>query len=434
VLAVAVAWAAAGSAAAQNVVQSDGNSNTAMGTNALASPGSVYGNLAAGEEALYRNSGSYNTALGGFVMNDNGAGSEDVGVGSGALNDNSSGGQDVAVGNSAMAFNDSGSLDTADGYKALMSNSSGSYNTASGAFALGSNTTANGNTAAGYAALFSNTTGIRNTASGYKSLYAAQASNNNTAMGFQVLAATTTGANNAAFGADALLANTTGNGNAAFGTNALYQATTGTQNVAVGANALNFNLAGSGNIAIGYAAGDLIGKNNNIDIGAPGEGADSGVIRIGSTKQTAIYIPSIGATHTTGAAVVLTSSGQLGVVSSSERYKTAIAPMGRSSEKLQKLRPVSFRLKDQPDGALQYGLIAEEVDQVYPELVIRDASDTIQGVRYDELAPMLLNEVQKLTQQRAQEQQEVAELRRENLEMRAAITRLEAAAGNSPGR
>jgi hypothetical protein len=97
----------------------------------------------------------------------------------------------------------------------------------------------------------------------------------------------------------------------------------------------------------------------------------------------------------TGAAVYVTSSGELGVLASSERYKTAIAPMGTTTENLQQLRPVSFHLKSDPNGEVQYGLIAEEVAKVYPELVIRDAAGTVQGVRYDELAPMLLNEVQK---------------------------------------
>jgi Chaperone of endosialidase len=113
----------------------------------------------------------------------------------------------------------------------------------------------------------------------------------------------------------------------------------------------------------------------------------------------------------TGAAVYVTSSGQLGVLASSERYKTAIVPMGAGTEKLSELKPVSFHLKTEPNGAVQYGLIAEEVAQVYPELVIRDAAGKIQGVRYDELAPMLLNEVQKQAaeiQQLKQQQKQLA--------------------------
>jgi len=91
----------------------------------------------------------------------------------------------------------------------------------------------------------------------------------------------------------------------------------------------------------------------------------------------------------------VTSAGQLGVLASSERYKTAITSMGENTEKLRQLRPVSFHLKTDPTGTVQYGLIAEEVDKVYPELVIRDDAGKIQGVRYDELAPMLLNEMQR---------------------------------------
>ncbi len=112
--------------------------------------------------------------------------------------------------------------------------------------------------------------------------------------------------------------------------------------------------------------------------------------------QKAAYIAGISGTTVTGGAVYVTSSGQLGVLASAERYKTAIAPLeAGNTEKLQRLRPVSFHLKSDPKGAVQYGLIAEEVDRVYPELVIRDAAGQVQGVRYDELAPMLLKEVQK---------------------------------------
>jgi hypothetical protein len=136
--------------------------------------------------------------------------------------------------------------------------------------------------------------------------------------------------------------------------------------------------------------------SNDIDIGNQGVAGESGTVRIGSAgNQVATYIAGIENAKVTGSAVYVTAGGQLGVLASSERYKTAIAPMGTDTEKLQRLRPVSFHLKSDPKGAVQYGLIAEEVAKVYPELVIRDAAGKIQGVRYDELAPMLLNEVQK---------------------------------------
>jgi hypothetical protein len=136
--------------------------------------------------------------------------------------------------------------------------------------------------------------------------------------------------------------------------------------------------------------------SNNIDIGNAGLAADSGSIRIGTagTQKTA-YIAGIENTHVTSAAVYVTAAGQLGVLASSERYKTAITPLGKGTDQLERLRPVSFHLKSDPTGTVQYGLIAEEVEKVYPELVIRDSAGTIQGVRYDELAPLLLKEMQR---------------------------------------
>jgi uncharacterized protein (DUF1501 family) len=127
-----------------------------------------------------------------------------------------------------------------------------------------------------------------------------------------------------------------------------------------------------------------------------GVSSDGNVIRIGTEgTQTTAYLAGVSGTQITGAAVYVTSSGQLGVQASSERYKTQISSMGSITDRLQELRPVSFHLKTDPNGALQYGLIAEEVDRVYPELVIRDATGKIQGVHYEELTPMLLNEVQQ---------------------------------------
>lgn len=162
-------------------------------------------------------------------------------------------------------------------------------------------------------------------------------------------------------------------------------------------NALWSNTTGSGNIAVGNDAGYAVTSGSgNIEIGNYGTRTDSRTIRIGANNtQTATYIAGIGSAHVTGAAVYVSATGQLGVLASSERYKTSIAAMGANSARLRQLRPVTFHLRSEPRGALQYGLIAEEVDRVYPDLVIRDESGTIQGVRYDELAPILLNEVQQ---------------------------------------
>jgi uncharacterized small protein (DUF1192 family) len=167
--------------------------------------------------------------------------------------------------------------------------------------------------------------------------------------------------------------------------------------------------------------------------------AESGVIRIGTitgttSTQSAAYIAGIYGvkTGTAGAAVVIDSSGQLGTVSSSIRYKEDVAPMASASERLLKLRPVTFRYKKADasgDKPIQYGLIAEEVAEVYPELVVRDATTgRIDTVRYDELAPMLVNEVQKQAaeiRELKQQQQSVGELQQQLAVMQSALARLE---------
>ncbi len=193
------------------------------------------------------------------------------------------------------------------------------------------------------------------------------------------------------------------------------------------------NTTGSYNIALGFDAGyNLTTGSNNIEIGVEGSASDNNTIQIGSQgTQTSTKIAGIYGTPLSGSAVYVTSTGQLGVQASSERYKTDISSMPELAEKLQQLRPVTFHYKTDPKGVQQYGLIAEEVDKVYPELVIRDDTGKIQGVHYEELAPMLLNEVQK-QQATIQSQaakiddltQQVAELNDLKREMRAALQRL----------
>jgi hypothetical protein len=190
----------------------------------------------------------------------------------------------------------------------------------------------------------------------------------------------------------------------------MYGNRTGNYNTASGTDALFSNTSGSTNIAEGYKAGyNLTTGSNNIDIGNPGVAAESATIRIGTTStHKATFIAGIYGTSVAGNAVVVSSTGQLGVTVSSERYKTAIATMGSNSRKLRQLRPVTFHLKADPNGAVQYGLIAEEVAKVYPELVIRNESGRIDGVRYDELAPLLLNEVQQQQGRMAAQDERIA--------------------------
>jgi hypothetical protein len=207
---------------------------------------------------------------------------------------------------------------------------------------------------------------------------------------------------------------------------ALYGNKTGNYNTASGTDALFSNTSGSTNIAEGYKAGyNLTTGSNNIDIGNLGVAGESGTIRIGTTStEIKTFIAGIYGTSVTGSAVVVSSSGQLGVTVSSERYKTAIAPMGTDTAKLEQLRPVSFKLKSDATGTRQYGLIAEEVAKVYPELVIRDASGRIDGVRYDELAPMLLNEVQQQQHKNAAQDVKISQLTAQLAEMHAAFEKL----------
>src|SRR6516165_1334221 len=236
----------------------------------------------------------------------------------------------------------------------------------------------------GFNALLNNTTG-----------------NGNTAAGSGALKFNTTGMHNSAFGTVALFHNTTGTENTASGKEALFNNTTGNNNTANGDYALYNNTTGKSNIGLGYNAGNnIVTGSNNIDIGGSGPGDESNTIRIGhNNTQSATYIAGISGTGVTGSTVEVTSDGRLGVALSSARYKRDIRDMGGASAGLMKLRPVSFRYKSDPSGILQYGLVAEEVERVYPELVTRGTDGKVQSVRYLEFTSLLLNELQKQNSQ-----------------------------------
>jgi hypothetical protein len=244
------------------------------------------------------------------------------------------------------------------------------------------------------------TTGTANMAIGAGVLSANTSGSLNVGVGNGALISNTTGNQNTAIGAAAAHANTSGNYNVAIGASSLQNNQTGLDNVAIGFGALQ-NVTGSGNIAIGASAGQNVGTgSNNIDIGAVGPGDEAGVIRIGdSTAQSETFIAGIAtATVSGGTPVVVNSSGQLGIAPSSVRFKEDIKDMGEASDKLMLLRPVTFHYKQaQPDGTkpLEYGLIAEEVAKIYPELVVYDKDGRIVTVQYQKLPAMLLNEVQR---------------------------------------
>ncbi len=236
---------------------------------------------------------------------------------------------------------------------------------------------------------------------------------NNTFIGSNAGNLTMTGPFNTASGVAALRDNTTGSGNTASGASALLLNTSGNNNTASGVNALFNNTTGSNNIAVGVnAAGDLTVGSNNIHIGAPALAPDeSNTIRIGTGGvHTRFFAAGVGTATVTGVPVLIAADGQLGVAPSSRRFKEDIRNMGQASSGLRRLRPVTFYYKQAQQGGprqVQYGLIAEEVAAVYPELV--EYSDTGEPftVRYHLLSTMLLNEVQRQDRQIEEQRQQI---------------------------
>ena len=374
-----------------DVVQTDTRGNTAMGTSVLQSLISGETNTGAGELALNSTvDGSFNTAIGTSSMRFNTSGNYNTAIGSGSLSYNTDSWGNTAVGYAAL-YSSTGSHNTATGFTSMEFNGTGYYNSAYGEETLLMNNSGNYNTAVGSAALKSNVSGSGNTAVGGSALQA------------------NTGAENTGCGASSLFSNTSGDSNSAFGRRALYHNTTGSNNIGLGA----------------FAGSNVTTGSNNIEIGSAGGAGDQNTIRLGTQgSHTAAYVAGVFGTPVTGSPVYITSTGQLGVLASSERYKIRIAPMGNSTDRLQQLKPVTFQLKQDPGGAVQYGLIAEEVARVYPELVIRDAAGRIEGVRYDELAPMLLNDLQQQRKQVAEMRAAMADLKQQYAAMQAALRKL----------
>jgi endosialidase-like protein len=338
----------------------------------------------------------------------------------------SDGSGNTAGGTNALKTVAGGSNNTAFGLGALQLNITGGNNTSIGWQALVNNTSGSGNTATGTSALFINTDGGNNTAIGNNALEANNGSNN-TATGFNALAQNAGGTKNTAMGVSTLTSNLSGNSNTAMGYIALAGNSVGAKNTAVGFKALNLS-TGSQNIGIGSKAGiHLQSGNNNIYLGSPGDpgvSTESLTMRLGGVQQTT-FIAGINTATVSDATVNIdTITGQLGIATSSARYKRDIAPMGAQSEKVLDLRPVTFAYKEDAHHVKHYGLIAEEVATVYPELVTHTATGEVQAVRYQELIPMLLNEVQRQRQAiKLQEQQlaDVAALRNELAELRALV-------------
>jgi hypothetical protein len=367
-------------------------------------------NTAEGDGSLFSLTlGISNTALGFNALHNNTLGAFNTAIGSNALFSNITEGGNTAIGSNALFSNTFSRGNTAIGFDALFSNTLGRFNTAIGFRALFSNTLGRANTAIGDSALDSNTLGRSNTATGASALVENTTGNNNTANGTSALFFNTTGNRNTANGVNALSTNNDGSQNTATGTDALFSNTTGSFNTADGFRALFSNTAGDNNIALGNSAGsNLTTGSNNIDIGAPGAMGEADTIRIGKGAiQNRTFIAGIRGV-TTGIAnavpVLIDSAGQLGTMSSSLQFKKEIKSMDRASEVILALKPVTFHYKSDKTGTPQFGLIAEEVAEVNPDLVMRDENGEIYTVRYEAVNAMLLNEF--LKEHRKNEEQE----------------------------
>jgi Chaperone of endosialidase len=343
------------------------------------------GNTAEGQNALLGlTSGGYNTAVGFFSLRTNSSNSFNTALGAGAL------------------FANTADENTAIGAAALLSNTSGTLNTATGVLALLSNTTGGDNTATGFKALFSNVSGFDNNAFGYRALESHTANDHNNA-----------------FGAAALLSDQNGISNTAIGDGALQLNVSGVNNTAVGDSALLVS-TGNENTAVGVqAGGNVTTASNVICIGSPGNNVDNSCY-IGNIYGAAID-------PATGIIVGIDSTGKLGTMSSSQRFKRDIQPIDRASDAILKFKPVSFHYKNDAKNIPCYGLIAEQVAQVSPELVVRDNDGKPYSVRYDQVNAMLLNEFLKehqafVEQQCKVQEQEaiIADLRRD---LQANVTR-----------
>jgi Chaperone of endosialidase len=376
------------------------------------------GNTAEGTSALLSlTSGLYNTGIGVFSLLSITDGSFNTGVGAGALLVNTAS-ENTAVGAGALLSNTTGEDNTANGAFALFNNTTGSDNTAVGAAALLNNTEGDGNTANGSSALQNNTIGIENTATGDHALWF------------------NTGSGNTANGAGALVSNTAGNFNTATGFSALSSNMTGNGNTAIGRSALTIT-TGSGNTALGNNAGSgLTTGNFNIDIGVDviGVAGESNTIRIGANLDdtqgaSACHIGGIYnqlGDPATMTAVGIDATGKLATVLSSRRFKHDIAPMGKASEAILALKPVTFHYKSDATNTPCFGLVAEEVAGVNPDLVVRNKNGEIWSVRYEQINAMLLNEFLKEHRTVQEQQKEIDVLKTELQEQRALIQKVSA--------
>src|SRR5438874_2726324 len=281
---------------------------------------------------------------------------------------------------------------TADGQGALGSLTTGLYNSAFGFLSVLSLSDANFDTGVGAAALLVDNGGT-NTAVGAGALLNNSDGADNNAVGAFALFNNVSGFFNNAHGRNALL-NSTGSQNNAMGDDAMFFNTTGSFNTAIGDDALDANVDGNNNVAVGDEAGTGLGAsvNNCIAINVPGAGPFA-------TLDNTCFIGSIFDQPVsdvgTQEAVFVDQFNVVGISASSRRFKHDIQPMDKASEAILALKPVTFKYNADKNGRTQYGLIAEEVATVNPDLVVQHKDGEISTVRYEQVNAMLLNEFLK---------------------------------------
>jgi len=393
------------------------NDNTALGFRALRNTTTGNSNTALGKDAMLNTTtGNENVAIGKDVMLFNTTGYENVAIGREAMRVNTTGGQNTAVGKNALASNTTSIQNTAVGKNAMIANTTGEKNTGIGSEALNNNTTGSYNTAIGFAAMYDSQGGHRNTALGYEALRNSKA-DGNVGIGFNTMRLTNTGTYNTAIGYSTLYNNTSGSENIALGHDALDENTSGSNNIALGRWAFNTNATGSNNVIIGYDADATVtGLTNAIAIGSGVRIGVSNKIRLGNTAITVVE-----------AQVALSTT-------SDRRYKEEIATLPLGLDFINQIRPVEYVRKSNADNTKEWGVIAQELQQVLADtgydgagLISEDGSEEhYLSVRYTDLIAPMIKAIQELTEKDKEIQNLKKQVEAQDAKYDALLKRIEA--------
>jgi hypothetical protein len=385
--------------------------NVSLGNNTLTSV-TGNGNTAIGWEALKSNTrGSSNTAIGYEALDWNTTGNNNTATGHQALAHNTTGANNTASGVAALGYNTEGSHNTANGAGALYANQTGIYNSAIGYKTLSQNRTGNYNTAIGSEALMENTEGHSNTASGLRALHLNTKGYNNTASGRGALLSNTEGHNNTATGAETLTSNDTGSYNTATGHRTLQANIRGDNNTAIGYGAGGQNITGSNNVFIGFQAGDSLNyqtKSNKLVVGN------------GGSKENELITGDFAA-NTVNINGDLHASGNL-TQNSDGRLKKDIKPLTQALDSILKLQGKTYRWKEDTTFAnkADIGLVAQEVEQIFPELVAENEQG-YKGIAYSKLTAVLIEAIKEQQGQMTTQQDQIASLEKENTQLKALV-------------